>query len=66
MIAKLATDLLLNSPKCLPWFSSGYEGKENMFYFLNEKSFKLDWLIDWLIDCHTASDRLGLAQLFLV
>ena len=28
------TDLLLNSPKCSPRFSPGYEGTENMFYFL--------------------------------
>ena len=28
------TNLLLNSPKCSPWFSPGYEGTENMFYFL--------------------------------
>ena len=30
------TDLLSNSHKRLPWFSPGYEGTENMFYFLNE------------------------------
>ena len=29
------TNLLSNSPKCSPWFSPGYEGTENMFYFLN-------------------------------
>ena len=30
-------DLLANSPKCSPRFSPGYEGTENMFYFLNEQ-----------------------------
>ena len=29
------TDLLSNSPKRSPQFSPGYEGTENMFYFLN-------------------------------
>ena len=29
------TKLLSNSPKCSPGFSPGYEGTENMFYFLN-------------------------------
>ena len=28
------TDLLWNSPKRSSWFSPGYEGTENMFYFL--------------------------------
>ena len=32
---RFLTDLLLNSPKCAPRFSPGYEGTENMFYFLN-------------------------------
>ena len=31
------TDLLSNSPKCSPQFSPGFEGTENMFYFLNRK-----------------------------
>ena len=39
------TDLLSNSPKRSPWFSPGYEGTENMFYFSNvndqSKSFNL-------------------------
>ena len=34
--SRVFTDLLLNSPKHLPRFSPGYEGTENMFYFLNE------------------------------
>ena len=32
--SQVFTDLLLNSPKRLPWFSPGYEGTENIFYFL--------------------------------
>ena len=32
------TDLLSNSPKRSPWFSPGYEGTENMFYFLDKMS----------------------------
>ena len=32
---RVFTDLLSNSPKCLPRFSPGYEGTDNMFYFLN-------------------------------
>ena len=31
--------LLSNSPKRSPWFLPGYEGKENMFYFLIQLSF---------------------------
>ena len=34
--SQVFTDLLSNSPKRSPRFSPGYEGKENMFYFLNE------------------------------
>ena len=34
-VALVFSDLLSNSPKCSPRFSPGYEGKENMFYFLN-------------------------------
>ena len=30
------SDLLSNSPKCLPQFLPGYDGTENMFYFLDE------------------------------
>ena len=33
--SRVFTDLLSNSPKCWPRFSPGYEGTENMFYFLN-------------------------------
>ena len=33
--SRVFTDLLSNSPKCSPRFSPGYEGTENMFYFLN-------------------------------
>ena len=35
------TDLLSNSPKRSPRFSPGYEGTENMFYFLSEKAYTL-------------------------
>ena len=34
--SRVFTDQLLNSPKRLPRFSPGYEGTENMFYFLND------------------------------
>ena len=34
---RVFTDQLSNSPKHLPWFSPGYEGMENIFYFLNEE-----------------------------
>ena len=34
--SQVFTDLLSNSPKCSPQISQGYEGTENMFYFLNE------------------------------
>ena len=33
--SRFFTDLLLNSPKCLPQFSQSYEVTENTFYFLN-------------------------------
>ena len=33
--SRVFTDLLSNSPKRSPPFSPGYEGTENMFYFLN-------------------------------
>ena len=36
--SQIFTDLLSNSPKRSPRFSPGYEGTENMFYFLNETS----------------------------
>ena len=32
--SRVFTDLLSNSPKSSPRFSPGYEGTENMFYFL--------------------------------
>ena len=32
--SRVFTDLLSNSPKRSPWFSTGYEGTENLFYFL--------------------------------
>ena len=35
-MSRVFTDLLSNSPKRSPLFSPGYEGTENMFYFLNE------------------------------
>ena len=34
--SRVFTDLLSNSPKRSPRFLPGYEGTENMFYFLNE------------------------------
>ena len=34
-LSRVFTDLLLNSPKHSLRFSPGYEGMENMFYFLN-------------------------------
>ena len=34
--SRVFTDLLLNSPKRSHRFSPGYEGTENMFYFLND------------------------------
>ena len=33
----VSSDLLSNSPKRSSRFSLGYEGTENMFYFLNKK-----------------------------
>ena len=41
------TDLLSNSPKRLPRVSPGYEGKENMFYFLNVSLFVCFYFPDW-------------------
>ena len=35
--APVFTDLFSNSPKRSPRLSPGYEGTENMFYFLNIK-----------------------------
>ena len=35
ILEQVKTDLLSNSPKRSPRFSPGYEGTENMFYFLN-------------------------------
>ena len=35
--SRVFTDLHSNSPKRSPRFSPGYEGRENMFYFLNIK-----------------------------
>ena len=38
--------LLSNSPKHLPQFSPGYEGTENMFYFLNLQVLEnLGWMV---------------------
>ena len=37
--SRVFTDLLSNSPKRSPRFSPGYEGTENMFYFLNKYGF---------------------------
>ena len=34
--SRVFTDLLTNSPKRSPRFSPGFEGTENMFYFLND------------------------------
>ena len=34
--SRVFTDLLSNSPKSSARFSPGYEGTENMFYFLNK------------------------------
>ena len=34
--SRVFTDQLSNSPKRLPWFLPGYEGMENMFYFLSK------------------------------
>ena len=34
-VSRVFTDLLSNSHKRLSWFSPGYEGTENMFYFLS-------------------------------
>ena len=39
---KRSTDLLSNSPKRLHRFSPGYEGTENMFYFLKKEPTKYD------------------------
>ena len=36
--SRVFTDLLSNSPKRSPRFLPGYEGTENMFYFLNEQN----------------------------
>ena len=36
--SRVFTDLLSNSLERLPRFSPGYEGTENMFYFVNEVS----------------------------
>ena len=36
---EIFTDLLSTSPKRSSRFSPGYEGTENMFYFLNDKTF---------------------------
>ena len=49
--SRFFTDLLLDSPKRSPRFSSSYEGTENMFYFLNKKrfSFSFDWTPDWIL-----------------
>ena len=38
--SRVFTDLLLNSPKRSPRFSPGYDGMENMFYFLTENGIK--------------------------
>ena len=38
-IGFLLHDLLSNSPVRSPRFSTGYEGKENMFYFLKEQHY---------------------------
>ena len=37
--SQVFVDLLSNSPKRSPQFSPGYEGMENMFYFLSDKQF---------------------------
>ena len=37
--------MLSNSPKRSPRFSPGYEGTENMFYFLNVNSYNLETAI---------------------
>ena len=38
--SRVFTDLLSNSPKHSPRLSPGYEGTENMFYFLNTKKYQ--------------------------
>ena len=38
-VSRVFTDLLLNSPKHSPRFSPGYEGMENMFYFLSKLQY---------------------------
>ena len=46
--SQVFTDPLLNSPKYSPWFSPGYEGMENMFYFLIISGYHFiisDWFI---------------------
>ena len=37
ILKQVFTDLLSNSVKRSPRFSPGYEGTENMFYFLNNE-----------------------------
>ena len=36
IVSQVLTDLLSNSPKPSPRFAPGYEGKENMFYLIEE------------------------------
>ena len=42
--SRVFTDLLSNSPKRSPRFSPGYEGTENMFYFLSTEHFHNNYM----------------------